>query len=207
MDTRDSLASTAQRVVFLVGVCAALDGAFERALQAGSGDFACRRVESEQFLPDVLPQPSLVVLQVRGADPALGERVQRGVARSGASPLVVIADRLRAAAVVQLVRLGVLDVIDLATDTDDPVARVLAHLPSARAAGALAGLVGESKAMCTVREQVAAVSAARSSVLLTGETGTGKGLVARALHEHSPERGLPFVHVDCAALSPTMIES
>ena len=47
----------------------------------------------------------------------------------------------------------------------------------------------------------------RSTVLVTGETGTGKGVVARALHALSPRGALPFVHVDCAALSPGVVES
>ena len=192
--------------VFLVGVCGALDGAFERA-RGGALDFACQRVESELFLPEILPQPALVVMQVRGSDPSACERVQRGLRRSGASPLVVIADRLRAATVVQLVRLGVTDVIDLATETDDPIARALGHLGGARGGAALAELVGESKSMKLVRQQVAAAAGTRSTVLLLGETGTGKGLVARALHEHSPTAGMPFVHVDCAALAPSVIES
>jgi two-component system, NtrC family, response regulator HydG len=192
--------------IFLVGVCGALDGAFERA-RAGAHAFECRRVESELFLPERLPQFSLIVMQIRGSDPAACERVQRGLRRSGVAPLVVIADRLRAATVVQLVRSGVTDVIDLATETDDPIARALGHLGSARDGAALAGLVGESKSMRAVREQLAAVAGTRSTVLLLGETGTGKGLVARALHDHSPTAGMPFVHVDCAALAPSVIES
>src|SRR6202007_1244224 len=46
-----------------------------------------------------------------------------------------------------------------------------------------------------------------STVLLLGETGVGKGLVARTLHVRSPRRHLPLVHVDCASLAPSVLES
>jgi len=71
----------------------------------------------------------------------------------------------------------------------------------------LAGLVGGSRAMGNLRGQLAAVAAIDSTLLLTGETGTGKGLAARVVHRLSPRAERPFVHVDCAALSPTIIES
>jgi len=70
-----------------------------------------------------------------------------------------------------------------------------------------AGLVGTSPAIATLRDQLEAVAATDATVLLTGETGTGKGLAARALHRLSERAHGPFVHVDCAALSPTLIES
>ncbi len=68
-------------------------------------------------------------------------------------------------------------------------------------------LVGESRAMCRLRAEIRAVAPLRATVLLTGETGTGKGAAARALHARSSRASGPLVHVDCAALSPTLIES
>ncbi|UCE86076.1 MAG: sigma-54-dependent Fis family transcriptional regulator [Deltaproteobacteria bacterium] len=68
-------------------------------------------------------------------------------------------------------------------------------------------LVGESAAMRRLRAEIAAVAPSRATVLVRGETGTGKGLVARAIHRHSRCRAAGFVHVDCAALSASVIES
>ncbi len=70
-----------------------------------------------------------------------------------------------------------------------------------------AGLIGASRAIRELRGQLAAVAAIDSTLLLTGETGTGKGLAARLVHRLSRRAERPFVHVDCAALSPTIIES
>ncbi len=68
-------------------------------------------------------------------------------------------------------------------------------------------LAGESAGIRAVRRSLETVAASHSTVLLTGETGTGKGVAARTLHRHSARRMAPFVHVDCAALSPALIES
>jgi transcriptional regulator with PAS, ATPase and Fis domain len=61
--------------------------------------------------------------------------------------------------------------------------------------------------MEALRGEIIAAAPMRSSVLILGETGTGKGLIARTMHQNSPWRGRPWVHVDCAALSPNLIES
>ncbi len=68
-------------------------------------------------------------------------------------------------------------------------------------------LIGESRLMRKLRHEIRAVAPLRATVLLTGETGTGKGAAAHALHARSRQAHGPFVHVDCAALSPTLIES
>jgi Nif-specific regulatory protein len=68
-------------------------------------------------------------------------------------------------------------------------------------------IVGGSRAMQHVYEQVAQVAASNTTVLLRGESGTGKELVAHALHYSSPRARKPFVKVSCAALPETLIES
>ncbi|MCK6472802.1 MAG: sigma-54 dependent transcriptional regulator, partial [Planctomycetes bacterium] len=73
--------------------------------------------------------------------------------------------------------------------------------------GAAAHLVGASPALRGVRSSVARFAPLDATVLVTGETGTGKELVARALHEAGPRRGQPFVAVNCGAIAESLLES
>jgi two-component system response regulator HydG len=68
-------------------------------------------------------------------------------------------------------------------------------------------LVGKSPAMRSVFEKIRLVADTRSTVLITGDSGTGKELVARALHHQSSRRNRPFVPVNCAAIPEALIES
>ena len=68
-------------------------------------------------------------------------------------------------------------------------------------------IVGESEAIKEVLKKVEQVACTDSVVLITGETGTGKELIARAIHNLSGRKGQVMVKVDCAALPPTLIES
>lgn len=68
-------------------------------------------------------------------------------------------------------------------------------------------LIGNSLAMQRVRELIAKVAPTSSTVLVLGETGTGKELVARAIHQQSLRAAAPFVAVNCGALPETLIES
>jgi DNA-binding NtrC family response regulator len=68
-------------------------------------------------------------------------------------------------------------------------------------------IIGKSPAMRAVFEKVRLVADTKSTVLIAGETGTGKELIARALHHNSSLRQKPFVPVNCAAIPETLIES
>ena len=68
-------------------------------------------------------------------------------------------------------------------------------------------LVGSSHAMCELIRFIHTAAPAQSTVLIEGESGTGKELVAQALHDNSGRRGGPFVAVNCAALTETLLES
>jgi DNA-binding NtrC family response regulator len=68
-------------------------------------------------------------------------------------------------------------------------------------------ITGRSAAIRRLREQIARVAPTNATVLIAGETGTGKELVARAIHHSSPRSSKPFVAVNCAAFAETLLES
>ncbi len=70
-----------------------------------------------------------------------------------------------------------------------------------------AGLTGRSAQMVAVYERIRQLAPTRATVLLVGETGTGKELVAQAIHQNSPRKDAPFVKLHCAALAEGVIES
>jgi DNA-binding NtrC family response regulator len=74
-------------------------------------------------------------------------------------------------------------------------------------AGGAPGVIVRDPAMRALYVQVARAARANISVLLLGETGVGKEILARAIHAHSPRAKGPFVGINCAALAPTLLES
>jgi DNA-binding NtrC family response regulator len=68
-------------------------------------------------------------------------------------------------------------------------------------------LITQSPAMLAVLKQARRVAATKASVLIEGESGTGKELIARLIHSASPRQGRPFIRVNCAALSESLVES
>lgn len=69
------------------------------------------------------------------------------------------------------------------------------------------GLIGRSRAMEDIIRRAERVAETKSTVLITGETGTGKELVARAIHHRSAQRDMPLIRVNCAAIPESLLES
>ena len=69
------------------------------------------------------------------------------------------------------------------------------------------GIIGRSRAMQEVIRRAEMVAATKSTVLITGETGTGKELIARAIHDRSAQRDMALIKVNCAAIPETLLES
>lgn len=85
--------------------------------------------------------------------------------------------------------------------------RVAALTRQLREAGRLGELVGQSKPMQQVMRLVELVAPAKTSVLITGETGSGKEIVARTIHQLSPRADQPFVAINCSAIPESLMES
>jgi two-component system NtrC family response regulator len=69
------------------------------------------------------------------------------------------------------------------------------------------GIIGRSRAMQEIIQRAERVAGTKSTVLITGETGTGKELVARAIHNRSAQRDMPLIKVNCAAIPESLLES
>ena len=116
---------------------------------------------------------------------------------------------------VQAVRAGAFDYIskpfnigEVRAVVERALARTAAPAVPAEAMGVLPdGLVGRSAGMLAVYKQIAYAADSSTSVLIVGETGTGKELVARAVHRHSRRARGPFVAINCAAITETLLES
>lgn len=81
------------------------------------------------------------------------------------------------------------------------------HPPAHKLKGAGLGMVGHSPALEQLRQKIRKVAIPHAPVLITGESGSGKELAARAIHESSSRRTGPFVAVNCAAIAPSLIQS
>jgi DNA-binding NtrC family response regulator len=150
---------------------------------------------------------SLCVLGSNGNDQASLERIDAIRRFLGGCPMVVIGRGLSLETVVRLMKSGVADVIGLPENPEKLASRAGRYARPTREMNGDAGLLGQSPAMERIRREIRAVARANSTVLITGETGSGKGVVAREIHNASNRRRRRFVAVDCGALPSSLVES
>ena len=198
------------------GTCELLDEVLTRAgaqvTAFTSAIAALERIGLEDFdlLVTDLGMPEMSGIEV--CERALGVRPD--------VPVIVLTGQGNLESAVAALRAGAHDFLTKPVDTKllaISVERALAHrrlreevkrLRQAVATGGKpASVVGSSTAMKRVFDLIGRVAASDASVLLHGETGTGKELIARAIHEGSLRAEGPFVAINCAAVPPSLIES
>ena len=167
--------------------------------------------DAERALALALGDFDAVVLDAPGPREARGalEVLRR---RADLPPVLVRLDTgADRAAVAELEALGAAEILcDADSPSDSALLERLDSLASQRRRRRTrqrVGIIGDSAQIREVFTLVEHASPARATVLLTGETGTGKELIARALHEHSPRSKQSFVAVNCAAFPETLLES
>jgi two-component system nitrogen regulation response regulator NtrX len=162
-------------------------------------------------------RPHLVFLDVKMAGLDGLETLTRLRDLDPKAQVVMISGHGTIATAVEATQRGAFDFLEKPLDTDRllvTVRNALAHAELLdentrlkEATESRFAMVGDSPALQTVRDLIAKVGPTSARVLITGDNGTGKELVARALHEASPRRERPFVEVNCAAIPSELIES
>ena len=142
------------------------------------------------------------------------ERMRQG---GNETPVIMMSGHATVDAAVRATRLGAIDFLEKPLSTDRlllVIQNTLRLLKAEaetrelrRAAGWGSDMVGASRSMHLLREQIGRAARANASVLVLGERGTGKELVARAIHEASPRARGPLEKLNCAAVPKELIES
>src|SRR5262245_8149131 len=135
--------------------------------------------------------PIIILTAFAGIDTAI-EAIRGGATDYLSKPFRMEQMTIAVRRIIESRRLARENVPDRAEGADRPGAREL---------------IGQSPAMVEVYKVIARVAGLDTTVLIQGETGTGKELVARAIHDASPRAAGPFVVVDCSALTETLFES
>ena len=195
------------------GLTVLLDSWGYQAAEAPDGKAAMAQCDQE--LPHAIVT-DLMMPQLNGLEfiAALGARVQQ-------IAVIFVTGQATVDTAVQAIKLGAYDYLPKPLEPKklkEVLEKALKQVSLAREAGALrqrlesplgsyGALIGKSAPMRKLYQQISQIAATDASVLVSGASGTGKELVAQTLHDLSPRRDGNFLALNCAAISPTLIES
>ena len=199
----------------LNALAAALRGEGHEVVATGSARDAQRLLSQRMF--DVLVVDNLMP-ELTGLD--LIRELVASTAPGDRPQILLMTAHATVESAIEAMKLGALDYLQKPFEIDEllvVVGRALEHqrlstehryLISERDADFNHyGIVGRSRRMQEVIDTSRIVAKSKSTVLITGETGTGKEMVARAIHFHSAQRDMPLIKVNCAAIPETLLES
>ena len=142
--------------------------------------------------------------------------------RCGDTPVIIMTSYASMRSAIDAMKLGAVDYIAKPFDNDEVLATIQRVLGAdaavlrkrapkknsgAEQANTLASIIGNSPAMQTLYSKINKVAPTDATVLICGETGTGKELIANAIHNNSPRAQQPMISVNCAAIPETLIEA
>lgn len=202
---RDSVGTTLQRAGFTV-------------VSASSGEEAVETIARRR--------PDAVVTDLKMPGMSGIELIEKAHEIDEDMPIVLMTAFGTIQTAVQAMRLGAFDYVTKPFEGDELLISVKRALESARLkrenavlriaatnGGTGAGptgadrIIGESAPIREIKERLKAIAASQGTVLVSGESGTGKEVVARAIHEMSPRASEPFLAMNCAAMSESLLES
>ena len=195
------------------GLTVLLDSWGYQAMEAEDGKAAlaaCDRELPQAIVTDLM-MPGMTGLEFVAA---LGERVQQAA-------VVFVTGQAAIDTAVQAIKLGAYDYLSKPLEPQrlrEVLEKALKQIALSRETGALrqrlesplgsyGALIGKSAPMRKLYQQIGQIAATNAAVLVSGESGTGKELVAQTLHDLSPRRDGNFLALNCAAISPTLMES
>ncbi len=180
--------------------------------EAGDGAIAVAEVRKRAF--------DLILMDIRMVTVSGIEALEQIKAFNPAIPVVIMTAYASVETAVNALKKGAYDYLTKPLDFDElkiAIARATEHTRLKKENEYLKGklsehfdrqsIIGQSAAMVKLLDTVAQIASTEATILITGESGTGKEMVANAIHYNSQRKEAPFIKINCAALTETLLES